>query len=218
MATKKKKAARRPKPKAKPKAKPKPSPKRTARKKSAAAPKPKPASAAVTVDTPIESSNALLFALLAIGLMILAWFALSAVKGTPAAPAAPAAAAAPAPASTPEAHTIASPAPKAEAPKAGAAAHREAAGADEPALTFDRSLGQALTLRCWRSEGGQAQLDVFDAKNHPVRNIKSESGPAGWLDLSWDGKNAKGKAVAMGAYYLRASQKAEQVVHDVQVK
>ena len=210
MATKKKKAARRP---AKPKSKP--APKRVVRKKSAAAPKPKPSSAAVTVDTPIESSNALLFALLAVGLMILAWFALSAVKGKPAAPAA---AVAPAPASTPEAHTIATPAPKAEAPKAGAAAHREAAGADEPALSFDRSLGQALTLRCWRSEGGQAQLDVFDAKNHPVRNIKSESGPAGWMDLSWDGKNAKGKKVAVGDYYLRASQKAEQVVRDVQVK
>jgi FlgD Ig-like domain len=212
MATKKKKKAAR---------KPAPKPKRAVRKKAPAkAAKPKPAPAEISMDTPIDSSNALVFAVLALGIMALIWFGLSSRKGSPApTDAAPAAATAPAPAaaSTPEARSIATPAPKAEAPKAAATAHREDAGS-EPALSFDRSLGQALTLRCWRSEGGVAELDVFGEKNRVVRAIMSETGPAGWVDLSWDGMNARGKKVSQGTYYLRASQKAEQIVRDVQVK
>jgi hypothetical protein len=211
MATKKKKKAAR-------KPAPKPKPKRVVRKKAAAgAVAPKPVSAEISVDTPVESSNALIFAVLALAVMALIWFGLNSRKSSPAPAAAPAAAPAPAAANTPEARSIATPAPKAEAPKAAATAHREDAGS-EPALSFDRSLGQALTLRCWRSEGGTAELDVFGEKNRVVRSIASETGPAGWVDLSWDGKNAKGKKVSQGTYYLRASQKAEQIVRDVQVK
>jgi hypothetical protein len=207
MATKKKKKAAR-----------KPAPKRVVRKKPAAkALKPKPASVEISVDSPVESSNALVFVVLALGVMALVWFGLNSMKGGSSPAAAPAAAPAPAAANTPEARSIATPAPKAEAPKAAATAHREDAGS-EPALSFDRSLGQALTLRCWRSEGGTAELDVFGEKNRVVRAIVSETGPAAWVDLSWDGKNAKGKKVSQGTYYLRASQKAEQIVRDVQVK
>ena len=209
MATKKKKKAAR---------KPAPKPKRVVRKKPAAkAATAKPVPAEVSMDTPVQSSNALVFALLALGVMALIWFGLNSRKSSPAPAAAPAAAPAPSAANTPEARSIATPAPKAEAPKAAATAHREDAGS-EPALSFDRSLGQALTLRCWRSEGGTAELEVFGEKNRVVRSITSDTGPAGWVDLSWDGKNAKGKKVSQGTYYLRASQKAEQIVRDVQVK
>ena len=99
-------------------------------------------------------------------------------------------------------------------------AHREDAGAETgaPSLTFDRSQEKTLKLRCWRPAGGQAQLDVFGPRNRVVANLSSAAGAAGWVNLAWDGKDASGKPVATGLYFLRPSQRSEETVRDVWVK
>lgn len=185
-----------------------------------------PATAPVLEPTP--SQNGGLFLLIAIVLLALGWFLWHSQqpKAPAAAPAVAVAPSANAAGTPPQARSIASPvaAPKpTEAPKPAAKAHREAAGAaptetGAPSLTFDRSLGQPLSVRCWRSEGASAALDVFAPKNRLVRSVKSDPGKAGQVELKWDGKDEQGKKVPGGLYFLRPTQKEEQSIRDVWVK
>lgn len=98
---------------------------------------------------------------------------------------------------------------------------RESAGEiGEPSLTFDRSDGGKLSVRCWRPANGMAQLDVFGPRNQKIVSLQSEAGDAGWKSLSWDGKDAQGKKVPEGLYYIRPSASAQslQQIRDVWVK
>jgi hypothetical protein len=105
------------------------------------------------------------------------------------------------------------------APTAQPSARRATAGeVGAPSLSFDRSTGQPMRVRCWRPEGGQAQLDVFGPRNQRVRSLKSEAGAAGWQSLEWDGKDEQGQAVPAGLYYLRPSSQGVQQVRDVWVE
>jgi hypothetical protein len=204
--------------------------KASARPRVTSAPVQPPASPAPGAPAPQSSFAGLLTVLVVAGIFGLAWLVVRgcapkdvAVSATPPVPAAPAPAA-PAAANTPEARSIVTPAKaeaaQATAPKAQPSAHREAAGGETgaPSLTLDRSSGKPLSLRCWRPEGGQASLDVFAPRNRVVANLTSDSGAAGWVDLSWNGKDSQGKKVPEGLYFLRPSQRSEETVRDVWVK
>jgi hypothetical protein len=123
----------------------------------------------------------------------------------------------------PEGRSPAAAAPPEAAPRpertAAPTARRATAGeVGAPSLNFDRSTGQPMRVRCWRPEGGQAQLDVFGPRNQKVRTLTSEAGAAGWQNLDWDGKDEQGKAVPTGLYYLRPSSQGAQQVRDVWVE
>ena len=143
------------------------------------------------------------------------------------APAAPAPQPMPAAAPTPEGRSAAPapilpPAPKPEVKTSAGSLHRANAGApaaeaDGASSTFDRSQG-SLALRCWRTEGGQATLEVFGPRNLRVRSLHSDSGAAGWKVLRWDGKDEQGAKVPTGMYFLRLSSADGQEVRDVWVK
>ncbi|MDH5298761.1 MAG: flagellar hook assembly protein FlgD [Desulfobulbaceae bacterium] len=44
------------------------------------------------------------------------------------------------------------------------------------------------------------KVEIYDAAGHLVRTIDMGGSPAGTFDLSWDGKDRRGQAVADGAY------------------
>jgi hypothetical protein len=126
-------------------------------------------------------------------------------------------------ASAPAARSVAPKAAPTAAPKAQAAPTRRAtAGAEkelgEPTLTLDRSEEKPMPFRCWRAEGGTAQLEVFGPRNRRVRTVKSDAGAAGWVPLDFDGKDDKGKKLPVGLYFVRPSSQDEQRVMDVWVK
>lgn len=223
MATKKKKTAT-----------PKRAPARRKPVKRQLAPTLSPATAPLPETGP--SQNGGLYLLIAVVLLALGWFVWQRKQASSPSATAPVVAA-PAPAANaegapPQARSIASPAPAAKAPEptvsakpmrretAGSApaAKAEASETGAPSLTYDRSLGQPLSVRAWRSEGGIATLDVFAPKNRLVRSIKSDAGKAGLVELKWDGKDEQGKKVPVGLYFLRPSQKEEQSIRDVWVK
>ena len=85
-------------------------------------------------------------------------------------------------------------------------------------LAFSLSSGKPLTLKCWRSAGGVASLDIFGQRNTRVFTVSSEPGAEGWLDLSWDGHDAQGALVAPGRYYALPSQKAASLILALKVK
>jgi hypothetical protein len=183
----------------------------------------KAAPAAAPVVTVVQDPFSFKLPIILAAALVLAWLIVRACTPKAAAPVpVPPPAAAPAPAASPEARSVAPApaAPTAEAPKPKSSAHREDAGSETgaPSLTFDRAQEKSLKIRCWRSDGGQAQLDVFGPRNRVVAKLLSESGSAGWVDLAWNGKDAAGKKVPEGLYFLRPSQRAEETVRDVWVK
>lgn len=167
------------------------------------------------------SGNGFAWILIAVGIAAIAWF-LHRRPSSPAPVAAPVALAPAAAGAPPEGRSPAGqPVEIAKPVVATPVLHRASAGNGEtgqPSLTFDRSLKQPLSVRCWRTEGGMAQLDIFASRNRLVRSIKSPAGKLGLVELSWDGKNSDGKKVETGLYFLRPTQKDEQSIRDVWVK
>lgn len=169
--------------------------------------------------SPIEGpsrNGRILLVLLTVALLALLWRSQRHAEAPAAAPAA-----APVATAVPTGRNVAPPAPQtAKAAPTRPAVRREAAGAEvgAPSLQFNRGSLQALQVRCWRPEGGQAQLDVFGPRNQRVRSLRSESGAAGWQTLAWDGKDEEGRPVPVGLYYLRPSSEGVQVVRDVWVR
>lgn len=183
-----------------------------------------------------SSGNPLVWVLLILSVLVLGWLywrTHQAAAPTPPSPTAIAADGSKEAGTPPQARSIApagaETAAKPAAP-ANAAVRRATAGdaapvpanpsaeAGAPSLTFDRSLGQALSVRCWRADGASATLDVFAPKNRKVRSLKSEAGKAGMVEVSWDGKDEQGQKVPAGLYFLRPSQKDAQSIRDVWVK
>jgi hypothetical protein len=130
-------------------------------------------------------------------------------------------------AAAPQGRDVAStpaPAPMSSKPE-GVSAHREQAGAQSGAaadqgdsLLLKLGSGKSLTLRCWGSADSPARLDVFGPHNRLVRSVVSASSTVGWKELSWDGSDAQGSPVRPGSYFLRPSQKGDQVILDARVK
>ncbi len=197
------------------------------RKARAPRPSRRPAIALPAAYAPAEenSPNGFLFVLLALGALSLGWLAFhgwrnKSIQKSPAPVLAPSPPATAVPAAPPARSAAPAPLPRAAASDPRTSAHRGTAGAEKgaPSMTYDPRLGKPLTLRCWRSEGASAQLDVFGPRNKAIRSIKSVSGAAGWVDLEWDGRDSTASKVPGGLYFLRPSQKAEQSILDVWVK
>jgi hypothetical protein len=59
-------------------------------------------------------------------------------------------------------------------------------------------------------------VDVFDVAGRRVRSIVGQTLPRGWYRTTWDGRNANGRMVAAGTYFVRVQagvfQKVEKVV------
>ena len=108
--------------------------------------------------------------------------------------------------------------PAAEAAQTHPAAAATASASDNGSLSLVLGSNKPLTMRCWGSAESPARLDVFGRHNRLVRSVVSTEGSDGWQTLSWDGTNEQGSQVAEGHYYVRPSQKAEQVILDLQVK
>lgn len=190
------------------------------RRPAASAPSPAPLAA----QSAPPKRNGLMLGLLVIGLLLaVLWRAQREAPVAPAQAQAEAAATAPAPEAAPEGRSASlaenMPRVSASRPKPEASIRREAAGeVGEPSLTFDRSDGGTLSVRCWRPANGRAQLDVFGPRNTKVRSLQSPDGAAGWQTLEWDGKDESGKKVKGGLYYLRPSADGLQQIRDLWVK
>jgi hypothetical protein len=82
-------------------------------------------------------------------------------------------------------------------------------GAVEP-TTFSLSpcrpnpFTQGATMRLALPEAGQATVKVYDPAGRLVRTLVDEPLPAGEHALAWDGKDATGRRVASGVYFVRA--------------
>lgn len=61
------------------------------------------------------------------------------------------------------------------------------------------------TVRFHVPVAGPAQLEVFDLQGRLLRSFQETAAEAGWLSLSWDGRDAAGQALPSGIYFLRAS-------------
>lgn len=61
------------------------------------------------------------------------------------------------------------------------------------------------SVRFHAPAAGPAVLEVFDLQGRLLRSFRETAADAGWLDLSWDGRDAAGQAVPSGIYFLRAS-------------
>jgi len=59
-------------------------------------------------------------------------------------------------------------------------------------------------------------VEVFDVAGSRVRSLVEETLPRGWYRTTWDGRNAGGRAVAAGTYFVRVQagsfRKVEKVV------
>lgn len=62
----------------------------------------------------------------------------------------------------------------------------------------------STTIRFHVPAGAQhVSLDVFDQRGRHVRNLVAESAAAGWLEETWDGRDASGQQVASGVYFAK---------------
>jgi len=61
----------------------------------------------------------------------------------------------------------------------------------------------ATTIRFHLPEAGPAKLTIYGLTGRRVRTLLGESLPAGWHDVSWDGRDERGRPVASGAYVYR---------------
>jgi flagellar hook assembly protein FlgD len=47
------------------------------------------------------------------------------------------------------------------------------------------------------------RVSVFDVAGRQIRTLEDRSVPAGWHAVQWDGRDASGRAVAAGIYFVR---------------
>ncbi len=59
---------------------------------------------------------------------------------------------------------------------------------------------------------GPVDVSVFDVAGAKVRQLYRGAHPAGEIQLSWDGRNAEGRAVAPGVYFVRTTLASESRV------
>jgi aminopeptidase N len=65
--------------------------------------------------------------------------------------------------------------------------------------------GQATTIRYSVPRAQHARLDVYDASGRHVTCLLDRTVQAGWGEVAWDGRDARGKQVAPGSYFCRFS-------------
>ena len=68
---------------------------------------------------------------------------------------------------------------------------------------FPNPSSGAVRLRLGLPHAGVANLEVFDVSGRLVARVFAERRPAGWHELTWDGRDREGRPVASGTYFLR---------------
>jgi len=60
-----------------------------------------------------------------------------------------------------------------------------------------------VVVRFGLPRSGQAKMDVFDVRGRRVASLLDESLEAGHHEVSWQGKDVKGRGVASGVYFMK---------------
>ena len=85
--------------------------------------------------------------------------------------------------------------------------------ADFEALEVVPNPASAFSLVSFQlPSSGPVDVVVFDVAGAKVRQLHRGPHPAGRLQLSWDGRNSMGRAVAPGVYFVRATLGSESRV------
>jgi arylsulfate sulfotransferase len=61
----------------------------------------------------------------------------------------------------------------------------------------------AIRVRLGLPHEGPAELSVFDLAGRLVARVSTGRRPAGWHDVTWDGRDRNGRPVASGAYFVK---------------
>ncbi|MCA9751487.1 MAG: T9SS type A sorting domain-containing protein [Gemmatimonadetes bacterium] len=84
---------------------------------------------------------------------------------------------------------------------------------------FPNPFRASTALRFGLTRAGSASLSVFDAAGRRVRSLGESSLTAGEHELVWDGRDAAGRPVAAGVYFLRlATPEREDVQRVVRLR
>jgi len=78
-----------------------------------------------------------------------------------------------------------------------------AAGADPRLSVYPTPFNPRLTIRVDLPEASDARLAIHDVGGRLVRVLDGESPAAGPQTLSWDGRDATGRRLASGVYFVR---------------
>jgi len=68
---------------------------------------------------------------------------------------------------------------------------------------------ESTTLRFRLSEPGEVKLQIVDVTGRSVRVLSESHFPAGYSQLRWDGRDARGRRAATGIYFARLQAGAE---------
>jgi hypothetical protein len=71
------------------------------------------------------------------------------------------------------------------------------------------------TIRLYVAPGAdrQVEVSVYDLRGRRVRELHRGPAPAGWLELTWDGRDDRGRGQASGVYFVRARQGGAASTH-----
>jgi len=79
---------------------------------------------------------------------------------------------------------------------------------DAPRVTrlekaYPNPFGDRVGLRFGIPANGRVRLTVYDLQGRKVADIVDGTESAGWRNVEWNGRDAQGRAVASGSYFLR---------------
>jgi hypothetical protein len=71
------------------------------------------------------------------------------------------------------------------------------------AQNYPNPFNPSTLIRFGLVERGNVQVQIYNHLGQVVRTLAEEEFAAGWHELSWDGRNQSGEAVASGVYFYR---------------
>ncbi len=79
---------------------------------------------------------------------------------------------------------------------------------DAPRVTrfekaYPNPFGDRVGLRFGIPATGRVRLTVYDLQGRKVADIVDGTESAGWRNVEWNGRDARGRAVASGSYFLK---------------
>ena len=66
-------------------------------------------------------------------------------------------------------------------------------------------LNSGTRIRFSLADWSQAKVEIYDTTGRAIRDLLSETLPAGWHGVDWDGRDDEGRSVAAGTYFYRLS-------------
>ncbi|MEZ4386050.1 MAG: FlgD immunoglobulin-like domain containing protein [Candidatus Krumholzibacteriia bacterium] len=78
-----------------------------------------------------------------------------------------------------------------------------AVGGPTAVAAFPNPANPAVTIRCTLPRAGRLRVAVHDARGRLVRRLIDAPAEAGTVDVRWDGRDDRGRAVASGGYVYR---------------